>query len=67
MSRPPLAGHVEYRGYVSPPQREALFKGAQAFVLPSFDEGFGIPALEAMAAGVPVIVVQPRCVAGSRR
>jgi glycosyltransferase involved in cell wall biosynthesis len=55
MSRPPLAGHVDYLGYVSPPQREALFKGAQALVLPSFDEGFGIPALEAMAAGVPVI------------
>ena len=55
MNRPPLAGHVDYRGYVSPDQRESLFKGAQALVLPSFDEGFGIPALEAMAAGVPVI------------
>jgi len=55
MSRPPLAGRVDYRGYVSPDQRESLFKGAQALVLPSFDEGFGIPALEAMAAGVPVI------------
>ena len=54
MSRPPLAGHVDYRGYVSPPQREALFKGAQALSCP-LDEGFGIPALEAMAAGVPVI------------
>jgi glycosyltransferase involved in cell wall biosynthesis len=52
----PLAGHVEYRGYVSADDREALFKGAQAFVLPAFDEGFGIPAVEAMAAGVPVIV-----------
>ncbi len=38
-----------------PDETEALFKGAQMFVLPSFDEGFGIPALEAMAAGVPVI------------
>ena len=56
MHHAPLAGHVEYRGYVSADEREALFKGAQAFVLPSFDEGFGIPALEAMSAGVPVIV-----------
>jgi glycosyltransferase involved in cell wall biosynthesis len=56
MNQPPLAGHVEYRGYVSPSDREALFKGAQVFVLPSFDEGFGIPALEAMSAGVPVVV-----------
>jgi glycosyltransferase involved in cell wall biosynthesis len=56
INRAPLAGRVEYRGYVRTEDREALFKGAQAFVLPSFDEGFGIPALEAMSAGVPVIV-----------
>ena len=55
VQHPPLSGHVEYRGYVANCEREALYKGAQAFVLPSFDEGFGIPALEAMAAGVPVI------------
>jgi glycosyltransferase involved in cell wall biosynthesis len=56
MNQPPLAGHVEYRGYVPAEDREALFKGAQVFVLPSFEEGFGIPALEAMSAGVPVVV-----------
>ena len=54
--QPPLAGAVDHRGYVPASEREALFKGAQAFVLPSFDEGFGIPALEAMSAGVPVVV-----------
>lgn len=56
--RPPLAGKVDFRGYVSPEQREPLYKGAQALVIPSFDEGFGIPALEAMAAGVPVIAAE---------
>ncbi len=55
MTQPPLAGRVDYRGYVSPDHRESLFKGAQMLVMPSLDEGFGIPALEAMAAGVPVI------------
>jgi glycosyltransferase involved in cell wall biosynthesis len=56
LHKAPLAGRVEYRGYVPSNEREALFKGAQALVLPAFDEGFGIPAVEAMAAGVPVIV-----------
>jgi glycosyltransferase involved in cell wall biosynthesis len=56
MHEAPLAGHVDYRGYVPSGEREALFKGAQILVLPSFDEGFGIPAVEAMSAGVPVIV-----------
>jgi glycosyltransferase involved in cell wall biosynthesis len=55
MKAAPLAGRVDYRGYVSPVEREALYKGAQLLVMPSFNEGFGIPALEAMAAGVPVI------------
>jgi glycosyltransferase involved in cell wall biosynthesis len=33
-----------------------LYAGASLFVLPSLDEGFGLPALEAMASGAPVIV-----------
>ena len=55
IARPPLAGHVEYLGYVAADRRESLFRGARLFVLPSFEEGFGLPALEAMAAGVPVL------------
>jgi glycosyltransferase involved in cell wall biosynthesis len=55
IARPPLAGHVEYLGYVATDRRESLFRGARLFVLPSFEEGFGLPALEAMAAGVPVV------------
>jgi glycosyltransferase involved in cell wall biosynthesis len=55
MSRPPLASQIDYLGYVRDEDRERLFAGARALVLPSLDEGFGLPALEAMSAGVPVI------------
>ena len=55
LQQPPLAGRVEHVGYVSESDRERLYSGALALVMPSLDEGFGVPALEAMAAGVPVI------------
>jgi len=52
---PGLAGTVEHRGYVPADDREALYAGARVLVLPSLDEGFGLPVLEAMSAGVPVV------------
>ena len=55
MSRSPLKACVEYVGYVPDDRREALFAGARALLLPSLDEGFGLTALEAMSAGVPVV------------
>ncbi len=55
-SRPPLAGHVELPGYVSDAAREALYRRALAFIMPSHAEGFGMPVLEAMTVGVPVVV-----------
>jgi len=42
-------------GYVSQPDLIALYRGAELFLFPSLYEGFGLPLLEAMAAGTPVI------------
>ena len=55
LAAPPLAGHVEVRGYVDPARRLDVYSGALVLVLPSHTEGFGLPALEAMTLGVPVI------------
>jgi glycosyltransferase involved in cell wall biosynthesis len=55
------AGHtvpssVRFTGQVSDAELVALMKGAAAFACPSTTEGFGLPPLEAMALGCPVIV-----------
>jgi len=55
IAQPPLKDLVEYVGYVTDERREALFTGARMLLLPSLDEGFGLTALEAMSAGVPLV------------
>lgn len=47
---------VRFLGYVEDETLAGLYAGARVFVLPSQDEGFGLPALEAMGSGTPVIV-----------
>ncbi len=48
-------GYVKKIGYVSQTDLVGLYGGAKAFAFPSFYEGFGLPPLEAMACGTPVI------------
>ena len=55
LARPPLAGRVRHVGYVDRTEQRRLYDQAAALVLPSLEEGFGFPALEAMAVGVPVV------------
>jgi glycosyltransferase involved in cell wall biosynthesis len=55
VQQPPLAGRVRHLGYVDPADRRALYEGARLLVQPSLDEGFGLPVLEAMTAGIPVV------------
>lgn len=50
-----LAGRVVFPGYVAPEAKAALLSGALAYVFPSLYEGFGLPVLEAMTCGVPVL------------
>lgn len=51
----PFARRIVRTGWVDPPARDRLLRGAEVFAYPSVYEGFGFPPLEAMAAGVPVV------------
>jgi len=51
----PRRGDIRILGYVSGAELAQWYAKARIFAFPSLDEGFGMPVLEAMAAGVPVI------------
>jgi glycosyltransferase involved in cell wall biosynthesis len=51
-------GGADLRGYVTKDELADLYRGAAALVLPSRFEGFGLPVLEAMACGTPVVAAE---------
>lgn len=51
----PVRQRIDRLGYVASDARTALYSGAEAFILPSLYEGFGMGVLEAMACGCPVV------------
>lgn len=51
-----VEGRVHFLNFVSDDELPLLYASAECFVLPSLYEGFGLPVLEAMAHGVPVVV-----------
>jgi glycosyltransferase involved in cell wall biosynthesis len=52
---------VVFPGRTSDGELASLYRGAAAFVTPSLSEGFGLPALEAMACGTPVLSSNASC------
>lgn len=58
IQRAPLSRLVRHLGYIDPAARRDLYAGATMLVQPSFEEGFGLPVLEAMTVGVPVVAAR---------
>lgn len=50
-----LEGRVEMKGYLEPEELNKLLRKSSAYICPSLSEGFGIPGLNAMAVGLPVV------------
>ena len=55
------AGWLRHLGFVPEDDLPALYAGAALFLYPSTYEGFGLPPIEAMASGVPVLVANSSC------
>ncbi len=56
-----VSDRIVFTGFVSDEKLESLYQNASAYVFPSLCEGFGLPPLEAMACGLPVVSSQATC------
>jgi len=54
-THPPLKQHIHFTGYASDEDVVAILNSSAALVFPSLWEGFGLPAVEAMSCGVPIL------------
>ena len=53
--------NIHFTGFIDDAQRDWLYKNARAYVFPSLMEGFGLPGLEAMGYGTPVVSSNATC------
>jgi glycosyltransferase involved in cell wall biosynthesis len=61
ISKGEMQGWVRHLGYVPEEDLPLLYAGAALFIYPSTYEGFGLPPIEAMACGIPVLVSDQSC------
>lgn len=61
VKRSPIEEKIIFTDFISDDELDKLYKDASLYVFPSLYEGFGLPALEAMARGVPVISSNTTC------
>ena len=57
----PVRENIIFTGFVSDAELKWLYENAQAYVFPSLSEGFGLPGLEAMVHGCPVVSSNATC------
>lgn len=57
----PSYGSIHFTGFIEDSELKWLYENAEAYLLPSLSEGFGLPGLEAMAHGCPLISSKATC------